>query len=46
LYYGDTPIAEPFSMNELKGLSEDEVVKKIIASVEGGIKDYIKKSKK
>ena len=46
LYYGDTPIAEPFSMSELKGLSEEEVVKKIIASMEGGINEYIKKSKK
>jgi hypothetical protein len=46
LYYGDTPIAEPFSMSELKGLSEEEVVKKIIDSVEGGINEYIKKSKK
>jgi hypothetical protein len=46
LYYGDTPIAEPFSISELKGLSENEVVKKIIVSVEGGINEYIKKSKK
>ena len=46
LFYGDTPIAEPFSMPELKGLSEEEVVKKIIASMEGGINEYIKKSKK
>ena len=38
-----TPIAEPFSMNELKGLSEEEVVKKIVESVEVGINEYIKK---
>jgi hypothetical protein len=46
LYYGDTPIAEPFSMNEMKGLSEEEVVEKIINSLEEKINEYIKKSKK
>ena len=46
LYYGDTPIAEPFSMNEMKGLIEEDVVAKIIASVEDRIYEYIKKSKK
>ncbi len=46
IYYGDTPVAEPFSMPEMKDMSEQDVVVKIVSSIEQRINAYLKKVKK
>ncbi len=46
LFYGETPLADPFVIMEKKALSEQDVATKIVASIEERINAILKKAKR